>query len=201
MTTFHELQILAVLVWTILGALTTTKAAGRGDFPAALAAPGRSPEIPEAADAYGWLVGSWDLDVFDYQADGSARRSKGEAHFSWVLEGRAVQDVWVMPRRPERTAASGKGNNRYGTTLRVWDPTLQAWRVTWINPVTGSRDELIGRWSGTDVVQAGSHSNGTPIRWSFMEIKRESFRWLGESLEPDGKTWKLEAEFRAKRLH
>jgi hypothetical protein len=28
-----------------------------------LAAPGRSPEIPESADAYGWLVGSWDLDV------------------------------------------------------------------------------------------------------------------------------------------
>jgi hypothetical protein len=101
----------------------------------------------------------------------------------------------------ERTAASGKGNNRYGTTLRVWDPTLQAWRVTWINPLTGSRDELIGRWSGTDVVQVGSHSNGTPIRWSFMEIKRESFRWLGEWLETDGRTSKLEAEFRAKRLH
>lgn len=28
-----------------------------------LAAPARSSEIPESADAYGWLVGSWELDV------------------------------------------------------------------------------------------------------------------------------------------
>src|SRR5207245_9026670 len=28
-----------------------------------LGAPGRSPEIPEPADAYSWLVGSWELDV------------------------------------------------------------------------------------------------------------------------------------------
>jgi hypothetical protein len=28
----------------------------------------------------------------------------------------------------------------------------------------------------------------------------DSFRWIGEALEPDGQTWKREGEFRAKRL-
>jgi hypothetical protein len=28
-----------------------------------LAAAGRSPDIPDSADAYGWLVGSWELEV------------------------------------------------------------------------------------------------------------------------------------------
>ncbi len=172
----------------------------KGDFLAALAAPGRSPEIPESADAYGWLIGSWELDVFDYPADGAVRRSQGEVHFGWMLEGRAVQDVWIMPRRSERTAELGKTGNRYGTTLRVWDPSIQAWRVTWINPVTGSWDELIGRRSGKDVVQVGTHPDGTPIRWIFTEITPDSFHWTGEALNPDGKTWKLEAEFRAKRM-
>jgi len=88
----------------------------------------------------------------------------------------------------------------YGTTLRVWDPAIQAWRVTWINPVTGKRDELIGRWSGKDVVQIGTHADSTPIRWRFTEITSDSFHWLGEALQPDGKTWKLEGEFRAKRM-
>ena len=46
----------------------------------------------------------------------------------------------------------------------------------------------------------GTHSDGTPIRWIFTEITPESFRWIGESLMPDGETWKLEGEFRAKRL-
>ena len=43
-----------------------------------LAAPSRSPEIPESADAYGWLVGSWELDVWVYWAmDVRARGLKG----------------------------------------------------------------------------------------------------------------------------
>jgi hypothetical protein len=124
---------------------------------------------------------------------------KGKVHFARVLEGRAVQDVWIMPRRSERGAEMDKTVNTYGTTLRIWDASLQAWRVTWINGVTGSRDELVGRWSGNDIVQVGTHANGTPIRWMFTEITPSSFCWTGEALQPDGKTWKLEGEFLAKR--
>jgi hypothetical protein len=93
------------------------------------------------------------------------------------------------------------GGNRYGFTIRVWDPSTEAWRVTWINPVTGARDELVGRRSGNDIVQEGRHSDGTPIRWSFTDITADSFRWLGEALNPDGETWNLAVEFRASRIH
>ena len=169
-------------------------------FPPALLTTGRSLEIPEAADVYGWLVGSWDLDVRHYGVDVSALGIKGEVHFEWALEGRAVQDVWIMPRRSARTSELTKANNMYGTTLRVWDGTIQAWRVTWINPVTGARAELIGRRNGNDVVQVGTHAEGTPNRWIFSEITRDSFHWTGEALNPDGKTWRLEGKFRAKRV-
>ena len=191
-----------ILVEVILGVLTiaTTDAAEKADLHPALAATGRSPEIPESGDVYGWLIGSWELDVRDTLADGSIRRTSGEAHFGWVLEGRAIQDVWIMPRRSERNAIAEKARNTYGTTLRVWDPSIQAWRIKWVNPVTGGRDELIGRWSGKDIVQVGTSADGTLIRWSFTEITEDSFNWLGESLNPDGKTWELKAEFRAKRL-
>jgi hypothetical protein len=169
-------------------------------FHSALAGAGRSAEIPESADVYGWLIGSWELDVWHYVVDVSGRGLKGEAHFGWVLEGRAVQDVWIMPPRSERTADPDKALNMYGTTLRIWDPLIQAWRVTWINPVRGSRDELIGRWHGKDVVQVGAHADATPIRWIFTEITPESFHWIGEALEADTKTWRLEGEFRARRM-
>lgn len=179
--------------------MTTIAIETQTGFATALRAPGRSLEIPEAADAYGWLIGSWDLDVHRYGVDVAERHIRGEVHFEWALEGRAVQDIWIMPRRADRTGAPDKSCNMYGMTLRVWDPVLQAWRVTWINPVSGKRDELVGRWSGKDVVQVGAHCDGTPIRWIFSEITRDSFRWTGEALEPDGKTWRLEGEFRARR--
>src|SRR5437773_8263846 len=169
--------------------MRTGKITGTENFSFALAATGRSAKIPDSADVYGWLIGSWELEVLHYVVDVTTRSLKGEAHFGWVLEGRAVQDVWIMPPRSQRTADPDKATNMYGTTLRVWDPLIQAWRVTWMNPVTGSRDELIGRWCGKDVVQVGSHSDGTPIRWTFAEITPHSFHWIGEALEPDAHSW------------
>jgi hypothetical protein len=87
----------------------------------------------------------------------------------------------------------------FGTTLRVYDPAIRAWRVTWINPVASARAELIGRWHGKDIVQVGTLPDGTPTRWLFTEITPDSFHWTGESLENDGRTWKLQGEFVARR--
>jgi len=84
--------------------MTTTTLPEPAHSLAALCAPGRSPEIPVSADVYGWLVGSWELDVLFYLVDVSPQNLKAEAHFCWALEGRAVQDVWIMPRRHSRTA-------------------------------------------------------------------------------------------------
>src|SRR5262249_53618462 len=114
-------------------------------FESALVASGRSPEIPETCDTYGWLVGSWDLDVLHFWKNVTDRGLKGELHASWVLEGRAIQDLWIMPRIVDRTPDVDKTMNMYGTTLRVWDPSIQAWRITWINPVVCAEERLIGR--------------------------------------------------------
>lgn len=180
--------------------MTLGQGVSKNGFHALLSAPGRSPDIPESADAYGWLVGSWDLDVLHYRTiDVTARGLKGEAHFGWVLEGRAVQDVWIMPQPSERSADFDKSMNMYGTTLRVWEPSIQAWRITWINPAAEHREEQIGRRIGKDIVQLGIRSNGTPTKWTFTEITSNSFHWLGEALQIDGKTWMMEGEFRAKR--
>jgi len=169
-------------------------------FHEVLAAAGRAPEIPEAHDVYGWLVGSWDLDVLHYGAvDVTTRGVKGEVHFGWTLEGRAIQDVWIMPRRESRGGSLDKAMNMYGTTLRVWDASIQAWRISWINPASDHREQQIGRRVGKDIVQVGARADGTPTRWRFTEITPDSFHWIGEALQPDGQTWRLEGEFKARR--
>jgi hypothetical protein len=180
---------------------TQTRQTANESFHALLPASGRSPEIPESADAYGWLIGSWELEVLHYKAVNLAsQKIKGEAHFDWVLEGRAIQDLWIMPLSSDRRPDSDRTNNMYGTTLRVWDPTIPGWRIRWINPVTGHEERQTGRKVGNEVVQIGARLDGTPTRWRFTEITPDSFHWIGEALEPDGQTWKLEGEFRARRL-
>jgi len=159
---------------------------------AILAASGRSHEIPESADVYGWLIGSWEMDSVRYLDDGTIQKWNGECHFGWVLEGRAIQDVWIRPKRPAPSTM-------YGTTLRIFDPGIGGWHIIWNDPLNQDHSRQIGRAEGNDIVQIGSDSRGLKTRWRFTEITANSFHWLGEISGDDGKTWRLQVEVFARR--
>jgi hypothetical protein len=158
-----------------------------------------SPDIPaSAASVYDWLIGDWEADVYDYE-NGKKITSRGEWHFAWVLEGRAIQDVWIVPKRSDRNGQTPTLHNRYGTTLRIYDPNLNAWRVFWFNPVTQVRAELIGRKIGNVIVQQTVNDDSF-TRWIFDDITPNSFVWRAEFSNDGGKTWQLDAEFHAHRV-
>jgi hypothetical protein len=166
----------------------------------ATTAPGRAAEISEADDAFGWFVGSWELDILCYWGvDVSAQHIKGEVHAVRSLEGRAIHDVWIMPRRSDRSGPPDKKLNMYGTTIRAWDASIRAWRISWSNPGGDHFEHQVARRIGRDVVQLGTRPDGTATRWRFTEITPDSFHWLGEALNPDGQTWTVEGEFLATR--
>jgi hypothetical protein len=166
-------------------------------FLSALQSDAPSPDIA-GNDLYAFLIGSWQAEVLDVDDQGVEHHARGEWHFARVLEGRAVQDVWISPPRESRKAAALR--NRYGTTLRVFDPKAKVWRVTFLNPVSGAHDELVGRRVGADVVQEGARPDGTPIRWIFTDIRADSCTWRGTASSDGGKTWHLEAEFHLRRI-
>lgn len=176
----------------------------RRGFADALTSDGPSAELGAAADAFGWLIGGWSAEVRDIDADGRVRKGTGEWWFSWVLEGRAVQDVWIVPVRADRSNArilesgAGGANNRYGTSVRWFDSSLGRWRIVWINPVSGALNFLAGQREGNRILLEGL-DNGKPIRWKFEEIRRDSFVWRGESRGNNG-SWRLDAEFLLKRI-
>jgi hypothetical protein len=105
-----------------------------------------------------------------------------------------------MPRRADRAPASDPAMNMYGTTLRSFDASIQAWRIAWTNPIRSHREEQIGNWDGANIVQNGTRADGTKTRWTFTEITAGSFRWRGEALYPNQTLWTLEGEFLATRL-
>src|SRR6266540_909207 len=122
---------------------------------------------------YGWLIGRWEMDAVIHDDDGRKHTGRGQIHFGWVLEGRAIQDVWILP------------GFFYGTTLRVYDPGLDAWHILWNDPVKQLYVRQLGRARGKDIVQEGKNDACIATRWSFTEITPHSFHWLGER-SPDG---------------
>ena len=75
-------------------------------FLEALSAAGPAPDRAAKMALYGQFVGSWELDVIEHRDDGMTRRRPGEWHFGWALEGRAIQDVWIVPPRGQRASIS-----------------------------------------------------------------------------------------------
>src|SRR4030042_3629832 len=88
-----------------------------------LHAEGPVADIKSKMMLYGQFVGSWEGRVVVHAPDGNRGEAGCEVHFGWVLEGRAIQDVWIATSRKERQdpkiAALG---GLYGTPLRVYDP-------------------------------------------------------------------------------
>ena len=88
----------------------------------------------------------------------------------------------------------------YGTTLRAYDPSSDAWHIFWSDPRNQYYSRQLGRAQGDTIVQVGADGTGSSVRWSFSRITKDSFRWLGERSHDNGATWRLEVEFLARRV-
>src|SRR5262245_50440056 len=174
-------------------------------FEEALHSAGPAPDRATPLQLYAFLVGDCDTDLVAYAPDGTRHTSRGEIHAGWVLEGRAIQDLWMTPPRAERPAAGAPlpvlpvTGAWYGTTLRVYDPKLEAWHIQWTDPATNFQAQQVGRADGEDIVQIGTLTSGAMLRWRFTEIQADSFHWLGEVSRDGGATWTLQVEVFARR--
>lgn len=169
---------------------------------AVLHANGPATERAEALALYGQFIGDWDADIVAYTADGARHHGQGEIHFGWILEGRAIQDVWMIPQQRDRGPHAPEMpvvGNWFGTTIRAYDPALDAWRIFWVDPATNSYRQQIGRRQGADIVQQGTTEKGWQSRWSFTEITPQSFHWKGEASMDESAPWRLVVEVFAHR--
>jgi hypothetical protein len=155
------------------------------------------PDLADPLMLFGRFVGSWELEWNGTGADGRPARMNGELHFGWVLGGRAVQDVWIVPGRGQ----PGEGQPPlafHGSTIRFYDPSIDAWRSTWIEPINGRVRRFLGRPFGGDIVLI-SDEDDPQLRWRFTDIEANSFHWRGETSRDAGATWEVEEEMLATR--
>ena len=163
---------------------------------AALQANGPHPEYAKQLMLFGQFVGAWDVDITNIAPDGTKREIKGEWHFGWVLEGLAVMDVWIAPRRSLRGTES---LYEYGATLRFFDPDIQAWRSTWIGPMNHIVRPFIARQMEDEIILEGSFTPDNQTRWIFSQITLTSFRWRNIVSSDNGATWITVQEMTAQR--
>jgi hypothetical protein len=163
----------------------------------ALQADGPDPHLERQLRLFGQFVGSWDVDVTNIDADGKLVELKAEWHFGWALQGRAIMDVWIAPRR---SLQSAKEPYEYGATVRFYDTSIAAWRSTWIGPVRNLVRPFIAREVNDEIVLEGSFGSGSLTRWVFSDILATSFQWRNIESEDNGKTWKTIQRMSARKM-
>ena len=163
-----------------------------------LDADGPDPERAGGLMLFGRFVGSWDIEATYWDHDGNVTDElRGEWHFGWVLQGRAIQDVLISPPLDEQ--GRGTPAHEYGSSFRLYDPRTDTWRVTWFAPVSGVIVDLVARRDGDEIVLDGSEPNGTLDRWVFSDIAPASFTWTGYESKDGGGTWPLVERMRVGR--
>jgi pimeloyl-ACP methyl ester carboxylesterase len=140
---------------------------------------------------FGQFVGDWDVKVTYHAPGGKRSEATGTWTFGWALEGRAIQDVW-------RVATPTQNPLGYGTTVRFYDPKIDAWRVTWHGLLNGTVYRFLARQQGSEIVMEGQEP-GERARWIFYEIQADSFRWRAVTSSDGGQSWSTEQEMEVRR--
>lgn len=155
-----------------------------------LQASGPHPSSAKSAQALGRLVGTWDIEYGFISKDGKVTHQRGEYTAAWVMDGRAVQDIWTVEPR------DGRKEREIYSTLHFIDPKSGTWYATFIDPENVSVARLTGKAVGQDRIVILTHdfSEGRDNRWSFNDIRSGSFVFRDEQSKDGGKTWRLVEE-------
>ena len=159
---------------------------GNTDMIQHLGATGPQARVPQSA-LFGRFVGTWDVSYETYDKDGSVRRNRGQVIFGWILDGWALQEIWTSD-------AHDKEPKPFGTSIRFYDSKRQRWTEVWIYPAQGMTTIMSGGEGDGRIVLTGHDDAGAMMRWSFNDIKTDSFVWRGELSNDEGKTWRLQGE-------
>jgi hypothetical protein len=140
---------------------------------------------------FGQFVGDWD--IVEHRSPLNRLRAKGEVHFNWILDGRAVQDVWgSVDSKTGRLIP-------WGTTIRYYDSNLGFWRSTWVAPRQTAVRRFIGKEVGKEIVLQEEDRGTRTERWVFSDIRPNSFRWYAMKRSRKGTPWRVIEEMKVHR--
>jgi len=164
------------------------------------------PEAPPETVQFGQLAGVWRVVTHAY--------FNGEWYSGWpafwvwkyTIDGFGIEDLWYQREEDLAPPIAELGRAFQILNLRVYDPTKQHWRVTWISNADGvagrsSFGSFDGMAENDHIVMTPPKVEGESLRRvTFSDITDETFTWTSEVSEDGGGTWESTLRLEAKRV-
>lgn len=135
-----------------------------------------SENIPEEYDWFAPLLGDWDFDYRDKFIEGDCnkpqRQLKGEWIFRRVLNGLAIEDMFICPSRETRKEAP-QPDGEYGVGLRVFNSKKHCYDM-----VYACKSKFINLcFTMEEGILTGTIIDNPNRKWRFVERNKDTFHW------------------------
>ena len=150
-----------------------------------------NPEAPVETKQFGRLIGNWEVEVTPRNRDGSWPEKKIKAKWNWfyILDGHAIQDNWI------RIDSTGQ-QQTVGTNIRIYNPDEKQWHMAWIDKTVRRLAIFTAVEEDGKLIMTGHEAGGRMARNTFYNFSENSFDWVKEWTNDDGKTW-----FEVSKIH
>ena len=166
----------------------------RLDMVAELQAAGPHPSLGDHANVFSRLVGAWQIKYAFLSNDGATTQATGAFSAGWVMDGHVMQCLYTID--PSAT----RKEKFIGTSLSYFDVKSQTWRLFFIDPENDAVIRVTGGAVGNDrIMFLTQETDGKTYRWSFNDIRPDTFVYRDEISRDGGNTWTLREEDHMKR--
>lgn len=138
-----------------------------GEFERALLSDDRSPAIPED-DWFASMLGDWRFDYFEP----SGRQLKGECFFRRILEGSAIEDIFICPSRDTKVLHP-QPDGKYGVAVRMYNHAKRCYDMAYV--CTKYTRHLTVRIEQGQIVC--TVLDNPCEKWRFLETGKNTFHW------------------------
>jgi len=166
------------------------------DFINALISESPKSELKEKLNLFGQFIGEWDFDWYSRKGTPEELHVPGEWIFSWILEGAAIQDVFICPSRKEKIH-NPQPNGEYGTTVRFYNPAKDTWNICYGG--YGFMDTLEAKQVERQIIVTNTDNSEGLNQWVFSDITPTSFHWQNRVTKDNGNTWYIYCELFARK--
>jgi len=167
------------------------------DFQKALISIKPNNELQENLKLFGQFIGEWDFEGVYGKGSPDEWRVPGEWLFSWILDGTAIQDIFICPSRKEREI-NPHPDGEYGTTVRFYNPNKGVWDICYGG--YGFMHILEAKQVGKQIIVENKDVTDGLNQWVFSDITPTSFHWQNRTSNDKGNSWLVNFElFATKR--
>src|SRR5205823_12136623 len=118
------------------------------------------------------FVGAWDADYSFIAEDGSVRHSRGEVLFGWILDGYALQDIFLSYPKP-----GSSEERKMVTGVRFVDPKTDKWTVMFAAPSFAAAVRMECGADGDRILLRAQDDKGALLRSPYSDSRLVSLLW------------------------